>query len=128
MADLRKSLDTILMKWGWDILLQRRINTDSDRKQFKSAVERHTVRGTFPGASVGLTGITQEQEQGTVHDADMVYYFRFNANPREGDRIYDDAERTSDDVRRYTIDWVTPMRGIHGRIEFWTVGATLEKD
>lgn len=125
--DIRKSADSILRKYGWDILFQRRTNKDADTKQYANALERHTVRGVMPGSSLGIAGIAREQEPGVTHDADMVYYFRYNANPEEGDRIYDNVGREDGDVRRYIIDWATPMRGANGRIEYWTTGATREK-
>lgn len=127
MADLRKSMDRILHKYGWDILLQRRIETDADVPKWKNSLERHTIRGMLPGSSMGIAGVAREQEPGVTHDADMVYYFRYNANPNEGDRIYDNVGREDGDVRRYTIDWAAPMRGVNGRVEYWTVGATREK-
>jgi hypothetical protein len=73
-----------------------------------------------------LSSLANESLEGITHGAGMVYYFQWNCNPREGDRIYENLELYPDDLNIWTIDWAEPKRGKGGRIEFWTVGATRE--
>jgi hypothetical protein len=114
----------ILRKWGNDILLQRRTNTsNSINKEYSNKLERHTVRSRYPGSPVG---VAQEQIEGVLHNADMIYYFKHDANPMEGDRIYENYERNNNDVRVFIVSYAIPMRGRGGSIDFWTVGATRE--
>lgn len=128
MANLRATMDGILKEYGYNILLQKRVNiSTSESKEYSGNLERHTVRSMLPG-SAGLTDIAQELDAGVARDAEMVYYFRYTANPDEGDRIYDNYGRSENDYVVFTIDWAVPMRGKKGRIEFWTVGVTREKN
>lgn len=123
--DARRSMETILKRYGHDILLQRRIEkSTSEVKKFSGVLERHTVRAMYPGSG-SLPSVADEQLPGVTHSADMVFYFKWDANPSAGDRIYegDVADKTA---RVYTIDYSIPNRGVGGRVEFWTVGATLD--
>ena len=123
-VDLRRTMVGILKKYGHNIFLQRRINTDnSSIKEFGEVLERHTVRSRFPGS---LAAVQNEGIEGVLHNADMIYYFKWDANPNEGDRIYEHYERNSIDVRVFTVGYALPMRGRGGRIDFWTVGAKRE--
>jgi len=123
--DARKSMDAILKKYGHDVLLQRRIEkTEATTKKFANVLERHTVRSMYPGSG-SLPIVANEQMPGVTHSADMVFYFRWDANPSSGDRIYE-GEVADKTARVFTIDYAIPNRGVGGRVEYWTVGATLE--
>lgn len=72
--------------------------------------------------------------EGAVTNVDMVFYFQWDADPKEGDRIYVEDKRYdiagSKDylgMEIYEVDYALANRGVGGRIEFWTVGATREK-
>ena len=124
--DVRKVIDSILRKYGNDILLQRRIEKyTSSEKKFSDTLERHTVRSMFPGSSL-ITNVAQEEEEGVVHQADMVYYFRWDVNPSEGDRIYEDIETGTYNLRVFLIDYSIPNRGQGGKVQYWTAGVTRE--
>ncbi len=53
----------------------------------------------------------------------MIYYFEASANPKSGDRIY---EEYPTGVQIYLIDQATPVKGRLGKIVYWVVGATRE--
>lgn len=129
--DLRKEVNSIMRKWGYDILLQRRVKNSNrgiyslrENSGFSDKLEKHTVRSRYPSRGVGnLTRAIDEQMEGKIADADMVYYFSWDANPDTGDRIY---EKNPNGYQTYVIDWSLPMRFHRGRIEYWIVGVTME--
>lgn len=125
MSDLRAEFLGILQKWGHDIYLQRRAdgNYSEDEPRYNNKVEQHTVRRMLPSSTL-LTGVAQEQLEGLVNTAEMVYYFRHTANPREGDRIYENIEMYPNHIEIWDVDYSVPMRFQGGRIEYWVVGAT----
>lgn len=126
MTDLRKSFLKTLTNYGHNIYLQRRISPfGSEDVEFEDSLEKHTVRYTYPGLR-GAGGVAEERPVGVTHDAEMIYYFQHNANPREGDRIYENLEEYPDDLVTWIVDYVIPMRMLRGRIEYWTVGASKE--
>lgn len=132
MASLNRAFDGILRNWGHNILLQRRT---PDGKGFVQRLERHTVRHAVP--SQGLARVEEERREGVVRNSDALYYFRAEAKPREGDRIYerddrfdgrDDRVGTLDGYAQttWTIDSAIPVRGKGGRIVYWAAGASRE--
>lgn len=125
MANLRKSFDGMMRRYGHNILLQRRTNAyTADNATYKNELERHTVRTMIP--SRRLSNIAEEMPEGIAHDSEAVYYFRWDANPCEGDRIYENIEMYPNQIETFLIDKAIPMRGRGGRIEYWSVGASQE--
>lgn len=128
--DLRAKVNNILARWGHDILLQRRLTATASGVYgsdytYAEKLERHTTRHRLPGEGSGLTGVVQEQAEGIDAEVDLIYYFKWDVNPKSGDRIYD---QNPTGVRRYVIDWSQPMRYQNGRIEYWIVGASMESE
>ena len=131
---LEAALHNVLRNWGHDVLLQRRT---PDGRDWTTALERHTVRHRYP-ANRGLPQIMQEREEGIVHTVDMLYYFRREAHPREGDRIYElderftgrgrcaDIELNDPGQTTWLIDYAVPMRGRNGIIVYYIAGVTRE--
>lgn len=117
MADLHKAFERILQRWGHDIVLQRK-----EGSGFTSTLERHTVRHTD---SMNATKAAEERIEGVTRTADMVYYFRAEALPKEGDRIYEQQENL-DGETTWLIDYAIPMRGFAGQVVYWIAGATRE--
>lgn len=127
--DLRAKVINILGRWGHDILLQRRVPLATSGVYgadytYATNLERHTTRHRWPGEG-GLTGVVQERPEGIDADVDLIYYFKWDVNPKSGDRIYD---QDPTGTKRYIIDWSLPMRFQNGRIEYWTVGVTMENE
>lgn len=131
MVGFRQSFDGIMRHWGHDIFLQRK---NPSGNGFQDRLEKHTVRHMYP-ANRGLPQIVDEEMEGLVYNADMIYWFRTDASPREGDRIYERDNRYEGHANRaarsgqttWLIDFALPMRGRGGRVEFWTVGVTREE-
>jgi hypothetical protein len=67
----------------------------------------------------------QEQPEGMDAEVDLIYYFKWDVNPKSKDRIYD---QNPVGMRRYIIDWTLPMRFQNGRIEYWAAGVTMEDE
>lgn len=133
MANLEDTRDAILQQWGHDVFLQRRT---PDGRDWQNQLERHTVRHMYPSTR-GLPTVMQERPEGLVHTVDMIYYFRHDAKPREGDRIYEMDDRFDgrgkcepnlDGIGQTTwlIDYALPMRGRNGSIVYYTCGVTRE--
>lgn len=134
MADLRQVVFRILRDYGHNVYLQRRgadVDVDQYRKaQYSNKLERHTVRHMHP-SSVGLAGATQQAREGVETNVDRVYWFRWDVNPTEGDRIIDHKPEGNPPTLKqeaFLIDYAQPMRGNGGRIEYWSCGATREED
>lgn len=126
MTNLRKTFTTVLRNYGHDIYLQRRITPYiNDDNVYEDSLERHTVRHMYP-ANKGLPSVARENVEGITHDSELIYYFTFDSNPREGDRIYENLEDYPGDLVTWLIDFAVPLRFRSGRIEFWTVGASRE--
>jgi hypothetical protein len=122
MIDLRRTFEKILEQYGHDILLQRRLEDmiiDQYRKPQFGKLERHTVRD-MNASTIGLAGMQQEEVEGVLRNHNIAYWFRWDANPRDGDMIHEILEVK----RSYTIDLAYPMRGARGRIEYWACGVT----
>lgn len=117
----RKKMDQILGKWGHDVYLQRRLWDDEDNK-FLNKLEIHTVRHMYP-SNRALPRTLEEKVEGLTNTVELLYFFRYNANPGEGDRIYDHDPNSK---TTWLIDWALPMRGRGGQIVYWTTGVTRE--
>ena len=139
MANLRKTFDIIMRKYGYDIFLQRKDfkiaavgpHQIRDNGGFQNQLERHTVRSRYPVNS-GMSNVVDEKPEGMAHNVDMIYYFRHDALPKEGDRIYEQDERFKDrpflpGLATYIVSFSMPMRGKGGRTEYWVVGAKREE-
>lgn len=137
--DLRKVMERILRSWGHDIVLQRRIldartglYATADNNGFSTTLERWTVRHTLKRPT-SLMSAMQGKPEGITVDVNMIYYFSWDAAPKDGDRIYELDPRydkiTTDSQfysATYIVDYAQPMRGQGGRVEYWEVGATRE--
>jgi len=122
MPDLRRRMERILRDYGHNIYLQRRTGDSSvtGEASYANGFERHTVRNMIP-SSVGMARAAQEAMEGRIVDVDVVYYFQWDANPLEGDRIHEVDPRGH---LVFDIDYSYPHRGNGGRIEYWACGAT----
>lgn len=129
MINLRATFDKVMRTTGHNILLQRRSMDDTEnphpQKIWSNTLERHTVRHRY-GNNIGLQKIQQTEEEGQVHNVDMIYYFRWDSNPREGDRVYEMDERFNKNLATFLIDYALPMRGKAGEVTYWVVGASRE--
>lgn len=129
ISSMRDEFDRVLKFYGHDILLQKRIqDTDLDSAEFDNILERHTVRHMLP-ATRALPATRQEKKEGVLSTSERIYYFRYSADPFEGDRIYEydiSTVRTEDKRITFIIDQALPMRGEGGTIVYWMVGATRE--
>jgi hypothetical protein len=127
MTDLRRKFSTILRKYGHDIYLQRRTNAyTSETASFRDDLEKHTVRHMY-SANIGAPGVANEDIVGISHDSEMIYYFQYNSNPREGDRLYENLEEYPNELVTWIVDFAIPMRMQRGRIEYWVVGVSREE-
>jgi hypothetical protein len=135
MASIPKALNWVLKNYGHDILLQRRV--PGCTSEWQSQLERHTVRHMYPSVR-GAPQIAQEHPEGMTHVVDMVYYFRFDAAPKEGDRIYEiDPRYEGSSPSRinvgghgqttWVIDYAIAMRGKAGKVEYYIAGVTREE-
>lgn len=130
MIDLRASFHKTLQTYGHDVLLQRRSLDDTvnphPQKIWSDQLERHTVRHRF-GNNAGIPKLMQTQEEGQIHNVDMIYYFKHDVKPREGDRIYEMDDRFKEKLTTLLIDYALPMRGRGGQLVYWVVGSTREE-
>lgn len=122
MINLRNTFKKILRDWGHDILLQRRL---SDDFAYADQFERHTTRSYLP-RSLALSKAKQEVPEGIITYSDLIYYFEYDVNPKSGDRIYEQSFNPLEDTIMYLIDESYPVKGRHGEITYWVVGATKE--
>lgn len=122
MINLERSFKKILKEWGHDVYIQRIMPNNN----YRDTLERVTTRNVF---SSGITNAksSQEQIEGIAVNSEVVYYFEAEINPQEGDRIYESLPNTFSKQTIYLIDTCSPRRGKNGKIIFWVVGATKEK-
>jgi len=124
--NLRGEVSAILNQWGHNILLQRRIDPfNGEEREYSNTLERWTVRHRYP-SNASLANVQNEALQGVIHEVDMIYYFTYDAAPREGDRIYENIETFPSDQTTWLVSYSLPMRGRKGRIEYWAVGVIRE--
>lgn len=138
MPDLRRTFQLIQRKYGHNVFLQRRdlsipadgIHRIQTNNGYKPELERYTVRSRFPGRDASLPMAAEEYREGVVTNVDLLFYFQHDANPKEGDRIYvkDDRYNSTTNVMHgyelFVIDYAVAHRGVGGRIEYWTAGAS----
>lgn len=125
--DIRKSINRLFREYGHDVYLQRRRPDITmgpyDQVVFQERLERHTVRNMHP-SSVGLARLAEEMPEGVVTNVDIVFWFAWDVNPSEGDRIYEPRPDIPQGYIIFTIDYSWPLRGRRGRIEYWACGCT----
>jgi hypothetical protein len=122
MISPKATFKKILKDWGHDILYQRR---HSDDFMYSEILERITTRNQLPRNSA-LAQSLEENKEGYLVNSDLIYFFESNVNPKSGDRIYEQSNNTLEDSIIYLVDSSHPIRGRHGEINFWVVGATKE--
>lgn len=126
MTSMRSDFEDILKTWGYNIFLQRRINPyNEETARFERVLEKHTVRSAYPRKN-SLQTTAEEAVEGITHNFDLMFYFKHDAEPHRGDRIYEEYQGMPSDTARYLIDEALPLRAEKGQIAFWTVGATQE--
>jgi hypothetical protein len=89
---------------------------------YSSRMEKTTVR-SYNAQLTGQTNSLMENIEGLNVNSEMIYYFDSLANPRSGDRIY---EEYPTGVQIFIIDQATPVKGRMGKTVYWVVGATKE--
>jgi hypothetical protein len=119
MIDLVKTFRATLKQWGHDILLQRRLNEDM---LYSARMEKTTVR-SYNAQLNNQTNALAENIEGLTINSEMIYFFDSLANPKSGDRIY---EEYPTGLQIFLIDQSTPIKGRLGKIVYWVVGATRE--
>lgn len=129
MDQMIQDFDHIIKSYGHDILLQKRVQGSSltNKAEYNPKLERHTVRHMVP-ATRGLPTLLQDKMEGLVASSERIYFFRRDAYPYTGDRIYeyDDSEKRVGQST-WIVDEVLPMRGAGGKIIFWMAGVTQER-
>ena len=121
MINAKSNFDSVLRKYGHDVLLQRHLNSNS----YSSKLEKFTVRDQYP-RKAGLSGVEELSKSGINYNVDMIYYFQSEANPRERDRIYESDTRYPSGYTTYVIDYALALRADGGFIAYWTCGVTRE--
>lgn len=129
--DLVKYFNKIMQGWGHDIYLQRKIfgvshgvYGDAPNHAMEKKLYRFTVRHMY-ARKASLERIADSFPEGIVRDVDILYFFPGEANPKDGDRIYDNDVRY-DGGETFLIDWALPMRGHGGKVVYWVAGVTRE--
>lgn len=122
MGYMKKDFEKIISSYGHDIFLQRRTQNPKEIPTYSDTLEIHTVR--INSILRGAVKAEQELPEGIVNTSERIYFFKADALPFEGDRIYEYDERAFDKSTVWVIDSAIPMRGTGGEIVFWTVGAT----
>lgn len=120
MIDLVKTFRATLKQWGHDILLQRRLNNDM---LYSARMEKTTVR-SYNAQLNNQTNALAENIEGLTINSEMIYFFDSLANPKSGDRIY---EEYPTGVQIFLIDQCTPVKGRLGKTVYWVAGATRER-
>lgn len=120
MIDLRREMTKVLRQWGHDIYLQRWKNN-----RYDDALEKHTVRQTYPRMS-SLANTELFSKETVIQDVDLFFYFSWDVNPRENDRLYEEDPRYASNHSIWRIKYALPMRGRGGRIEYWVCGSNRE--
>lgn len=129
MSYMGSEFDKILKQYGHDVYLNRRIRSDGhDQGSYSDVLEIHTVRHIL---TFGLTS-QDEAMEGILNTSERFYWFRLNAQPLEGDRIYeaepdlriDKTIPQQIDQTVWVIEAVIPNRGLNGEIDFYKVGVS----
>jgi len=120
MTDPKRAIKRILKEWGHNIFLQKLL--DEKSMKYSEKMIRYTVRCMYPG-SQSFSTLMKELPSGLAVNSEVVYYFQDMANPKTGDRIYDDLPNGTE---IYNIDFTAPIRGRGGKVVYWIAGATRE--
>lgn len=117
---------SILRRYGHNVFLQRVLNTEkgNEAPRYSNKLEQWTTYSLMPGGSSGISHTAEENQEGLMYDVDMIFYFQAKVNPASGDRIYEEVDRLPNKEAVYSVDFAQPLRGVGGRIIYWTVGAT----
>ena len=122
MISIEKTFAKLLREWGYDVYIQRKMSNGN----YSNQLEKVTTRSVFQNGK-NNTQAKQEQNEGIEINSEVVYYFESNVNPQEGDRIYEQLPNAHKKQTIYIIDAASPLRGRLGKISYWSVGATREK-
>lgn len=123
MINLEKIFKNTLSQWGHDVFLQRIMINGN----YRNNLERVTTRNVYPSGSSNA-GSSKELEEGISINSEVFYFFECSVNPKEGDRIYEKLPNNFDRQTIYLVDACSPRRGKGGKIIYWTVGASKEKN
>lgn len=132
--DVRGTFSAVLRKWGHDIILQRKIRPAANsgifgleqNHGFTEKLERHTVRRRY-ARTARLPYNYNENPEGWTHDPTQIYYFKWDVNPGEGDRIYEEDPSQPGGYTTWLISEIFGERGKGGRIEYWICGVLREQ-
>lgn len=123
MIDPAKTLRKILKEWGHDVYIQRSLANGNHSK----TLEKVTTRQVSQSGKMNNDAMVQFDE-GYLVKYEVVYYFEESIEPKEGDRIYENiSSKNHRDYTMYIIQAASPVRGRHGRVLYWIVGASREK-
>lgn len=120
---MRNDFEDILTRYGHDVYLQRADLDDCGERVYSDTLEKHTTRFSI-GIHRNLPRSQAEQMEGILNTTDRSYYFKYDVNPFEGDRIYDYLDRNEDDKEVWLINSAVGLRGTDGRIIYWVAGVT----
>lgn len=138
MRDLRAAFGAITKKFGLDVYLQRRIYRTGegiyslptpdpgDQRYWTSTLERYTIYTTFAGRRLSLSNTMEARQEGWIHSVPVLFYFPWNADPTEGDRVYLKDERFPNNLSTFIISYSSAEYGQFGKIAFFTAGALRE--
>ena len=90
---------------------------------YSARMEKTTVR-SYNAQLNNQTNALAENIEGLTINSEMIYFFDSLANPKSGDRIY---EEYPTGVQIFLIDQCTPVKGRLGKTVYWVAGATRER-
>lgn len=120
---MKAQFESILKKYGHDIFLQRRSQTTGSEVTYSDTLEIHTVRYSI-SSSRSIMNKGQEMIEGLLSTSERVYFFKIEANPYDGDRIYEQDPRSATHQSVWSIDTVVPLHGINGDPVYYMAAAT----
>ena len=95
--------------------------------------ELHLSRRMLVSPTIGLSGSEKMTDIGFMNIQYIVFYFKYDVNPKRGDKILEiSLDDKADPIRPfvtkevYTISIGEPFRDQHGRIEYYRAAAKLE--
>lgn len=123
MSYMKDRFDAILIKFGHDIYLNRRVRGE-DEGSYSPTFEKWTVR--HRGSNSTLANAQDEAIEGILSSSDRIYYFQSEAQPFDGDRIYETDPRVQRPVDQtvWQVDTAIPLRGVNGDIDYYVAGAS----
>jgi hypothetical protein len=120
---MKSEFEAILKRYGHDIFLQRRSQTTGTEITFSDKIEIHTVRYSV-ASSRSIMNKSQEMIEGLLSTSERIYYFKADAHPFDGDRVYEEDPRSNTKQTVWSIDTSIGLRGISGEIVFYVAAAT----